>query len=88
MCPFRRGSSFPNSPEYPFAIAARVCCCLVPMLVGMEGLHSQVQQCLENVRGISLWAQGMARHRNRVTGLPQWVMASGANNSYGLLRAP
>lgn len=44
LCPFRRGSGLPNSPGYQFAIAIRACCCLVPKLVGMEGLHSQVQQ--------------------------------------------
>lgn len=78
LCPFRRGSGLPNSPGYQFAVATRACCCLVPKLVGMEGLHSQVQQRLEHIRGISLWAQGMARHRNKGTGLPQWVMACGA----------
>lgn len=56
----------------------------MPKLVGMEGLHSQVQQRLEHIRGISLWAQGMARHRNKGTGLPRWVMACGANDSHGL----
>lgn len=87
LCPFRGGNDLSNSPKYQFAIAARVLLSRAQVR-GMEGLHSQAQQHLVHVSDISLWAQGMARHRNRGTGLPQWMVASGANSSHGLPWAP